>query len=134
MFIMPLVISTFVSFIFFTFSLYFTISLSSPFHFFVLLLFTDHTFAIPFAATFRTSEPRASQSVSLVSHRRLPYLWACLKGWPVGSATLPRAHFRVCSPFPLPRPGPLEAKLPPPPDSSHTPFSTVARGLGSARC
>jgi hypothetical protein len=60
-------------------------------------------------------------------------LRACLKGWPVGSAALPGAHFRVCPPFPLPRPGLLEAKLPPPPGSSHTPFSTLARGLGSTR-
>jgi hypothetical protein len=57
----------------------------------------------------------------------------CLKGWPVGSTALSRAHFRVWPPFPLPRPGLLEAKLPPPPGSSHTPFSTVTRGLGSAR-
>jgi hypothetical protein len=59
---------------------------------------------------------------------------ACLERWPVGSATLPGAHFRVWPPFLLPRPGPLEAKPPPPPGSSRTPFSTVARGLGSARC
>jgi hypothetical protein len=51
----------------------------------------------------------------------------------VGSAALLGAHFRVWPPFPLPRHGLLEAKLPPPPGSSHTPFSTVARGLGSAR-
>jgi hypothetical protein len=38
---------------------------------------------------------------------------ACLKGWPVGSAALPGAHFRVWPPFPLPRPGPLEAKTTP---------------------
>jgi hypothetical protein len=60
-------------------------------------------------------------------------LRACLKGWPVGSVALPGAHFRVWPPFPLPRPGPLEAKPPPAPGSSRTPFSTVARGLGSAR-
>jgi hypothetical protein len=58
---------------------------------------------------------------------------ACLEWWPVGSAALPGAHFRVWPPFLLPRPGPLEAKPPPPPGSSRTPFSTVARGLGSAR-
>jgi hypothetical protein len=51
----------------------------------------------------------------------------------VGSAALPGAQFRVWPPYHLPRPGPLEAKPPPPPGSSRTPFSTVARGLGSAR-
>jgi hypothetical protein len=62
-----------------------------------------------------------------------PTLRACLERWPVGSAALPGAQFRVWPPFHLPRPGPLEAKPPPPLGSSRTPFSTVARGLGSAR-
>jgi hypothetical protein len=54
---------------------------------------------------------------------------ACLKGWHVGSAALLGAHLRVWPPFPLPRSGPREAKPPPPPGSSRTPFSTVAGGL-----
>jgi hypothetical protein len=58
---------------------------------------------------------------------------AFLKGWHVGSAALLGAHLRVWPPFPLPRSGPREAKPPPPPGSSRTPFSTVAGGLGSTR-
>jgi hypothetical protein len=76
MFIMPLVISTL---LFHIFSLYFTISLSSPFHSFCS--FIIHRPHVCLSICSHVSHFRATCSVSLVSHRRLPYLYLSLS-WP----------------------------------------------------
>jgi hypothetical protein len=53
---------------------------------------------------------------------RIWALCACSKGWPVGSAAPPGAHFCVWLPLPLPRPGLRGPNPPSPPGSRGTPF------------
>jgi hypothetical protein len=50
-----------------------------------------------------------------------------------GLGCAPGSLISCLAPFSLPPAWPARGKTAPPPGSSHTPFSTVARGLGSAR-